>query len=225
MRKRILIILILALAQAGCSTSEETGFYKPVELSTESRQGFERLKREFLQLEEIKVGNGPVAAWGRKVTADIEVRYASEDGKPIYRGPAVSYFGMRGDIFIHNNVRENGMLSTQQIGIIVGLNGMAVGGKRRITVSPGLVCYEGAVGESVSKGANPKVTCSLILERAAVRKEELIVEAVLTASCTPVFLHIAYIYNGEFSCRDSEVPQRDPSAPIWRFYYAEPSHP
>ncbi len=86
------------------------------------------------------------AALARKVTADIEVRYASGDGKPIYRGPAISYFGMQGSVFIHNGAAEHGMLSLQQNGIILGLNGMAVGGKRRITVSPNLVCYEGAVG-------------------------------------------------------------------------------
>jgi hypothetical protein len=26
-------------------------------------------------------------------------------------------------------------------------------------------------------------------------------------------------------CRNSETPRRDPSDPIWRFYYALPSHP
>ncbi len=225
MLKRILILLVLALAQFGCSTSEETGSYEPVELSSEWQQSLERSKREFIQIEDIKIGDGPVAALARKVTADIEVRYASGDGKPIYRGPAISYFGMQGSVFIHNGAAEHGMLSLQQNGIILGLNGMAVGGKRRITVSPNLVCYEGAVGESTSKGADPKVSCTLVryntkIKRPIdVRKEKLIVEATLTASCIHVFLDILYIYQGkEFRCRNADGPQRDPSAPVWRIY-------
>ncbi len=94
---------------------------------------------------------------------------------------------------------------------------MAVGGKRRITVSPGLVCFMGIV-EDASNGANPKATCSLIIGRAAVRKEQLIVEATLTDSCIPAFLYIPMIYSGEFRCRASEAPQRDPSAPTWHLY-------
>jgi hypothetical protein len=107
---------------------------------------------------------------------------------------------------------------------------MAVGGKRRITVSPNLVCYEGAVGESTSQGADPNTTCTLV-ERywknggiIKVRKEKLIVEATLTASCIPVFLDILYIYQRkEFRCRNADGPQRDPSAPIWHLYEADPS--
>jgi hypothetical protein len=219
MLKHALILLILALAQAGCYTSEETGAYKPAELSVESRQGLERLKREFLQIEEIKIGDGPVAARGRKISADIEVRYT--DNTLVYRGPAVAYFGMQGSVFIHNGVAQNGLLSLQQDGIILGSNGMAVGGKRRITVFPNLVCYEGAVGESTSQGADPKVTCSVLARsiKTRSRKETLIVEATLTASCIPVFLDILYIYQGkEFRCRNADGPQRDPSAPVWHVY-------
>jgi hypothetical protein len=162
MLKRGLILFILALTQVSCYISEESGDYKPVELSSEWRQGLERSKRELFQLEDIKIGDGPIAALGRKVTADIEVRYASGDGKPIYRGPAISYFGMQGDVFIHNDVAESGLLSLQQQGIILGLNGMAVGGKRRIIIAPNLVCYEGAVGESTSNGADPNVSCTVV---------------------------------------------------------------
>ena len=68
MLKSTLILLILALAQYGCSTSEETGSYKPVELSSEWQQGLERSKREFLQIEDLTIGYGPVAALGRKVS-------------------------------------------------------------------------------------------------------------------------------------------------------------
>ena len=224
MLKRTLILLILALAQYGCSTSEETGSYEPVELSSEWQQILERSKREFLQIEDLKIGDGPVAALGRKVTADIEVRYASGDGKPIYRGPVISYFGMQGSVFIHNNVDESGILSLQQNGIILGLNGMAVGGKRRITVSPNLVCYEGAVGESTSQGTDPSIVCRLVklyLKNGGiiqVRKEALIVEATLTDSCIPVFLDITNLYSRAFRCRNAEGPQRDPNAPVWRIY-------
>lgn len=224
MLSRLLLILAFTMAQTGCYTREETGFYEPTELSSEWRQILERAKREFLQIEDVKIGNGPIAALGRKVTAEIDVRYAAGDGKPIYRGYAISYFGMQGDVFIHNNVDESHILSLQQQGIILGLNGMAVGGKRRITVAPNLVCYEGAVGQSVSQGANPNTFCTLVRSYlkdggiTQVRKEALIVEATLTASCIPVLLDIPLIYSGQFRCRDAHGPQRDPTAPIWRIY-------
>jgi hypothetical protein len=229
MLKRILILLVLALAQIGCTTevNEEVGFYKPVVLSPESRQGWERLKREFLQLEEIKIGDGPVAAWGRKVSADIDVRYT--DGTVVYRGSSFVYWGLKGTMFIHNSIEESGALALEQTGIISGLNGMAVGGERQITVSPNLVCYGGAIGESTSQGANPNANCLLVSRsgkegaNVKVRKETLIVKATLTASCIPVFAG-SRPGGKEVRCRDSKVPQREPSSPIWRFYYALPSH-
>ena len=224
MLKRILILVLLALAQTGCTIEEGGGMYDPFPLSPESRLGQERLKRELLQLDDLKIGDGPVAAWGRKISADIEVRYT--DGTLAYHGPSYAYAGMSGTVMIHNSLRKSGALSLQQTGIILGLNGMAVGGKRRITISPGLACYGGGVGESTNKGANPHGTCLLVIgdkSNVSVREEQLIVDATLTESCIPVFLFIPVIYHGEFRCRASETPQRDPSAPIWRFYYAEPS--
>ena len=226
MLKRILIILVLALTQVACAMDEGGPMYEPAPVSAQHILGAERSKRELLQLEDLKIGDGPVAAWGRKISADIEVRYA--DGTPIYQGPAYAYYGMNGTVTIHNSLRKSGTLSRQQEGIILGLNGMAVGGKRRITVSPGLVCYQGAIGESTNQGANPNATCLLVKgdkSNVSVRKDPLVVEATLTESCIPVFLFIPVIYHGEFRCRNSETPKRDPSAPIWRFYYAEPSHP
>lgn len=101
---------------------------------------------------------------------------------------------------------------------------MAVGGKRRIIIAPNLVCYEGAVGESTSNGADPNVSCTVVrynrkIERPIdVRKEKLIVEATLTASCIPVFMEIPFIYKGQFRCRDADGPQRDPADPIWHIY-------
>lgn len=223
MLKRALLLLILTLSQAGCTIDEGGTMFQPVPLSSESRQQWERLKREFLKLEDFKVGDGPVAAWGRKISADIEVRYT--DGTLAYHGPAYAYNGMNGTVMIHNNLRKSGALTLQQLGIMLGLNGMAVGGKRRITIPPGLVCFMGRI-EDVSKGPNPYGTCLLVIgdkKNVSVREEQLIVEATLTESCIPVFLFIPVIYHGEFRCRASETPQRDPSAPIWRFYYAEPS--
>lgn len=215
---RLLLALALTLSQIGCAgeVEEEVGLHKPIDLTPQLRGGLERLKREFLQLEDIKIGDGPLAAWGRKITADIEVRYA--DGTLVYRGPAIVYFGMRGSVFIHDDMHERGMLSLQQDGIILGLNGMAVGGKRRMIVAPNLVCYEGAVGESTSMGANPNVTCSVLTGgiKIKVRKETLIVETTLTASCIPGYS--VGISKQEVRCRDSDVPRHDPSAPIWRVY-------
>jgi len=226
MLKRTLILLVLILAQTGCTVYEEQGFYTPTKFTAESLKPLEQLKREFLTIEDTTVGDGPVAALGRKIIAEIEVRYADGDGTPIYRGPAITYFGMQGDVFIHNNVVEDGMLSTQQMGIQLGLNGMAVGSKRRIVIYPKLVCHQFGTEE-----ANPNISCGLVYRNrlhegpVKVRKEPLIVEATLTASCTPVFLDIIYLYRGEFRCRDSAVPQRNPSDPIWRVYHILPTQP
>ena len=229
MLKRTLILLTFILAQAGCTFYEEHGSYQPSPFVPEAVQHYERLKRDLLQLEDLKVGEGPVAASGRKVTAQIAVRYS--DGTLVYEGPAITYWGMIGEVTIHNNIRERGLLSSQQEGIVLGLNGMAVGGKRRIVIPANMVCYNGlAVGQSLDKGADPRKHCGLIIPPqnelgAAVRKEALTVEATLTASCTPIFLQIPLLYGGEFRCRDSDAPKRETSDPIWRFYHAAPSKP
>jgi hypothetical protein len=101
---------------------------------------------------------------------------------------------------------------------------MAVGGKRRITVAPNLVCYGGAFGESVSKGDDSDASCSLIISKAAVRKEALIVEATLKASCIPGF-STGPILKRQVRCRDSDIPRREPTDPIWHIYEAPPSSP
>lgn len=140
MLTRLLFAFLLTLPQVSCAglVEEEVGGYQPVEFTPQLRQGIERAKREFLQLEDLTIGDGPLAAWGRKITADIEVRYT--DSTLVYRGPAMAYVGLEGTVFIHNSVHERGMLSLQQDGIILGLNGMAVGGKRRMVIAPNLVC-------------------------------------------------------------------------------------
>lgn len=226
MRTRLLLVLILVavLPGTGWAVEEEVGvYYNPVEPISEMPQGMARWKREFLQLEDLKIGDGPLAARGRKISADIEVRYA--DGTLIYRGPAISYAGLEDAVFIHSDVHERGMMSLQQEGIFLGLNGMAVGGKRRMVIAPNLVCYQGAVGESTAKGADPRVTCTLVategrLEKNQsnkVRKETLIVEATLTASCIPSIAGIPRVFTWE-TCRDSDRPRREPGDPIWRAY-------
>ena len=220
MLKYILALLILALTETNCTATEEEGGFRPYPPTPESRQEFERLKREVLNLEDLKVGTGPVAAWGRKIMADVVVRYV-DSGTVAYKGPVLVYSGMDASVTIHNSLREAGALHLQQTGILLGLNGMAVGGKRLITIPPKLVCA--IYG---SEKADPGISCLLAVgskDIVEVRKEALTVEATLTGSCIP-------LYRGrprgkEDVCRDSDIPQRDPSAPIWRFYYAEPSHP
>lgn len=210
MLKRALILLVLALTQYGCSIEEGGGAYNPVPLSDKIRQEFEGRKREFLTIEELKVGNGPLAAWGRKIEADIEVRYT--DGTVVYRGPIWMYIGLEGDVFIHNASARGGGLSFGQRGIKLGLNGMAVGGKRKITVDPNLVSSGLLVQGPQGKNG------------IGVRQEKLIVEATHTASCIPVLLRIpgpgsGYFIEREIRCRDSDLPKRDPNDPLWRYYY------
>jgi hypothetical protein len=209
MLKSILILLVLALVQTGCSIEEGGELYDPVSLTDESRQRLEQHKREFLSIEDIKLGDGPLAAWGRKISADIDVRYT--DGTVAYRGPMFVYSGFIGSGFIHNASKEAGTLSFGQTGVWLGLNGMAVGGKRRITIQPNLV------------------TSGLLVhgrqdnDRVGVRGEKLIVEATLTASCIPVLLRIpgpgsGYFIEREIRCRDADLPQRDPTTPLWHLY-------
>ena len=106
MLKHILIILALALTQAGCSIEEGGGAYNPVPLTDNTRQELEGLKREFLSINDLKLGTGPLAAWGRKISADIDVRYA--DGTVAYHGPMFIYSGFSGSVFIQEAIKESG---------------------------------------------------------------------------------------------------------------------
>jgi hypothetical protein len=54
-------------------------------------------------------------------------------------------------------------------------------------------------------------------QQVGIRGEKLIVEATLTASCIPVLLRGPLIER-EVRCRDSDLPQRNPGAPIWHVY-------
>lgn len=140
---------------------------------------------------------------------------------PSYRGLAINYLGMRGYAFIHDSLRKDGLLNTQHRGIILGLNGLAVDGKRRITIHPKLVC-EGYGSEE----ANPNISCLLVIQdrlhggNVTVRMEALIVEATLTESCIP-----GLSIGPEIRCRDSEIPRRDPADPICLIYEAPPHSP
>ena len=185
------------------------GAYEPVLLTDESRQRLEQHKREFLSIKDIKLGDGPLAAWGRKISADIEVRYT--DGTVAYRGPMFVYIGFNGDVFIHDATKDAGALSFSQTGIWLGINGMAVGGKRRITIQPELV-----TGWLLLLGIQRH-------QEVGIREEKLIVEATLTASCIPVLLRVpgpgsGYFIEREIRCRDADLPKRDPNAPLWHLY-------
>jgi len=186
-------------------------------------------RHELLQLEDIKIGTGPIAAAGRRVIAEITVRY--QDGTLVYEGPVVAYWGMIGETSISNSWQERGLLSLEQQGIALGLNGMAVGGKRRMTIAPNLVCYSGTVSQSLNKAESPGSTCMLAQsgvrgkDGTEVQKLPLIVQASLTAACAPVFVQIPLLYS-RIDCRESLlVPERKPDDPIWRFYVVETTSP
>ena len=207
MLKRALILLFLALTQGGCEVED---LYHPLPtISEEERERIEQTRRELLQLQDLQIGNGSVATWGRKITAAISVRYA--DGTTVYNGPIVDYVGFQEIL----NMEDPNYLSFFQRGIMLGLHGMAIGGKRRITIDASQVCT------NVQGGANPKISCNLTNRGFAVRKEQLIVEATLTESCIPVGTVMSSALGRktkETDCRRSDLPQRDPSAPIWRVY-------
>ena len=138
MLKRLFLIPLVVLAEFISGCEEGVYPYNPITLDSSARERLERDKREFTQIEDLKLGDGPLAVWRRRIRADIEVRYA--DGTAVYRSPILDYVGFLGDVAIHNSGNEAGMLSLSQRGIVLGINGMAVGGKRRITIHPKLAC-------------------------------------------------------------------------------------
>ena len=99
---RLLLIAILALTQNGC---DEGGYpYDSLTISPEAREKLERDKREFVKIEDLKVGDGPLAAWGRRIKADLDVRYT--DGTTVYQGSILDYVGFLGSVSIHNREQE-----------------------------------------------------------------------------------------------------------------------
>ncbi len=97
----------------------------------------EAAKRDNLQLEDLTIGTGPVAARGRRLTADIEAQHT--DGTVVYRGAILSFPGFGRLV---GNLRDSSLLSTTQEGIDLGLNGMAVGGRRRMIIDRKPVCTD-----------------------------------------------------------------------------------
>ncbi len=210
MSKRMLIILLLALIQFGCGYKTDT--LTPIGMPKDAQTRYESEKRDFLKIEDLKIGSGPLAAWNRRIEATIEVRYT--DGTVVYKGHTFDYTG-----FINmpdTSVYDERHLYSTQDGIRLGINGMAVGGKRRITVNKELVCGREATNgcHLVGPGNSGKPTY--------VRKDALIVEATLTESCIPtdlkVFIWNFFAYTGEIICRDQDNPQVASGDPIWRFY-------
>jgi len=175
----------------------------------------EAAKRDSLRLEDLTVGTGPVAARGRRLTANVEVRYA--DGTVVYRGAIVSFPGFG----IVGNIRDSRLLLWTEKGIDLGLNGMAVGGRRRITIDRSLVCTH------IPEGDPLRTQCKLIgstfKDEVIVRKQDLIVEATLTESCNPVIVWRALYIFGDYminlqACREEPLPQITPGTPIWHYY-------
>ena len=214
MLKRTLVLLILILAQAGCSQSgENIGPYYIAPFPEEGRLLREVEKRDSLQLEDLTIGTGPVAARGRRLTADIEVRYT--DGTVVYRGAILSFPGFG------PNMRSSQLLSTTQKGIDLGLNGMAVGGRRRMTIDRKLVCTDILEGDPIRTKC--KLIGSTFKDEVIVRKQNLIVEATLTESCNPVITWQALYIFGDYliklqACREEPFPQIIPGTPIWHYY-------
>jgi len=212
---RLLLILFLALAQTGCDAKLDTGLY-PWEvrvLGDMQRSSLEQEKRDFVKTVDEQVGQGSLAAWGRRISADVDIRYA--DGSVVYKGPIVLYPGFH--VALYNALTDSHRLSVEQRGIEIGLNGMAVGGKRRITIEPELVCQspkdEGCLLLSDKFGHNPTL----------VRRERLIVDATLTDSCAPTIFQAFYVngthvINMHVWCRSLETPRIDPAAPPWHLY-------
>jgi hypothetical protein len=215
MLKRIFLLVTLAIIQFGCGYEYGERF-QATPLSGEDRAKLENTKRELLRLEDLIVGNGTIASWGRKVSAELDVRYV--DGTIAYQGPAWTYYGFK--YMPETSITDKLAFGAGQPGIILGLNGMAVGGKRRITIDRSLVCTH------LPEYADPRAACDLIGpgnsgKPILVRKEPLVVEAALTESCVPIRLAIAVwpiAIDKTVACRDQDLPRLDPNLPIWHFY-------
>lgn len=214
MLAQLLIVGLLALAQVGCDAKLDTGLFPwSIRSLDHVRQRLEQEKRDSVKTVDEQVGQGSLAAWGRRISADVDIRYA--DGTVVYKGPLVLYSGFH--IALDDTIMEPRHLSLPHDGIELGLNGMAVGGKRRITIEPEVVCQnpkdEGCLLLSDKFGHNPTL----------VRRERLTVEATLTESCAPTIFQALYkngthIINKQVWCRSLETPRIDPTAPPWHVY-------
>ena len=135
MLKRILILLVLVLVQVGCGY-QYGDVYEVETLGDPLRQRLEGEKRDFVHIEDLKIGDGPLAAWGRRISAEVDIRQA--DGHFVFKGPVYDLVGFKG--MPEADLYDERLLASIQPGIRLGLNGMAVGGKRRITVDRKFVC-------------------------------------------------------------------------------------
>ena len=214
MLAQLLIVGLLALAQVGCDAKLDTGLFPwSIRSLDHVRQRLEQEKRDSVKTVDEQVGQGSLAAWGRRISADVDIRYA--DGTVVYKGPLVLYSGFH--IALDDTIMEPRHLSLPHDGIELGLNGMAVGGKRRITIEPEVVCQRPEV-----KG------CPLLFDKfghngLGVRRERLIVEATLTESCAPVIFQALAVNGTHFIqkqvwCRSLEPPRIDSTVPPWHVY-------
>lgn len=211
-----LVILILIQTQYGCNQRRENIHpYDVTPFKEDWRLLRESEKRDGLKLEDLQVGSGPVAARGRSLTADVEVRYT--DGSLVYRGGILSYI----DSKVAGNIKDGRIIDPEHWGIYLGLNGMRVGGRRRMTINQKLVCT------TVPEGDPLRTQCKLIgstfNDEVIVRKQDLIVEATLTESCNPVITWQALYMFGDYmiklqACREEPLPQINPGTPIWHYY-------
>lgn len=214
MWKYTILIVALVLIQFGCR-GENVHPYDYPPLQETGRLALEAEKRDGVKLEDLQVGKGPVAARGRRLTADVKVRYM--DDSLVYRGSILSYI----DFVKISSLRDSRLLGPEQWGIYLGLNGMRVGGRRRMTIERKLVCM------SLPESASPDARCTLVGSDSRnivhVRKEKLIVDATLTESCNPVVIWQAlYMFGGSmihwYGCQEESFPQVAPGEPIWHYY-------
>ena len=184
MRSALLIVLILSVGLSGCSIEEGGGGYSPNSAvdTSQGRASLQELKQKNVKVEDLKVAKGGVAAYGRRATADIQVHFA--DGTMMYEGPYVYELG-----FFNEPFKSTPVPSVEH-GIWLGLNGMGVGGKRRITLEPN----------------SPENTNS----------RQVTVEATLTDTCIPVFIRglpfmlwgsRGYFIDHEIWCKTQSEPQ------------------
>lgn len=214
MLKQLLLILTLtSLPSCTLFAEVQEGVYEftPVNLNGVHRERVEREKKDFLILEDINIGSDSVAAWDRKVGVIVEAHYVHST--LVYRGNVLAYVRFIGGIGLDNNI--TGLMPLHQRGVLLGLNGIAIGGKRKIIIDPRLVC------EHLGEQTNPNPTCRFN-EDIYVRKEQLIVETTLTESCIPQAVVVPTIASGghakEVGCQRSDTPIRHSNDPIWRLY-------
>jgi hypothetical protein len=172
----------------------------------------EAAKRDSLRLEDLTIGTGPVAARGRRLTADVEVRYT--DGTVVDRG---TILGFPGFVDLVGNIRDR--QQTPQYDAGEHRSRIEWHGCRRTPTHDhrSKTCLHSYPG-----GDPLRTQCKLIgstfKDEVIVRKQDLIVEATLTKSCNPMIvwraLHIISDYMIKLqACREEPLPQITPGTP------------